>query len=115
MRPSLRLERIRSPSPNVDLILGSNSPAGKAGLAPPAGHPPVPIGFGPADRPAAGPGEPDELGWQRGGELGLAGRVHRVDPLHFRLAELAGAVALVERLEHAALACRAVLDIGVAR
>src|SRR2546422_10480789 len=111
MRPSFRCARIRAPLPSCDFILGSNSLASKTGLAGAAGPP----AFRFADRPAARPGKFHEWWRQRRRQLGFRRVVDRINPLHLGLAELARAVALVQRIEHAALARRAVLDVGVAR
>src|SRR5690349_769134 len=111
MRPSLRLVRIPGSPPLGTIILRSNARSGKAGLAGPAGPP---TGAGP-HRPATRPAHLDQLARQRRRELALGRVIHRVDPLDLGLAELARAVTLVERIEHAALAHRAILDVGIAR
>src|SRR5436190_6082795 len=110
MRPSLRCARMK-PSPECDFILASNPGPGKTRLADTAGPPAVRL----AHRPAARPGHFQELARQRCGELGLGRAIDRIDPFDPRLAELARAVALVERLEYAPLARRAILDVGVPR
>src|SRR5215472_4376736 len=111
MRPSLRCARIRALSSSGAFILGSNSLPGKAGFARSAGSKRACL----AHRTTARPGELHQLARQTRGELRLSGVVHGVDPLYLGLTELARAVALVKRVEHAALARRAILDVGVAR
>src|SRR5436305_5699460 len=111
MRPSFRCARIRPSPPLGANIVRSNALPGKAGLAGAAG-PQAAVAF--AHRPTARPGELDQLARQARREVGLARRVHRIDPLHLGFAELARAIALVQRVEYAALARRAVLDVGVA-
>src|SRR3954466_2893457 len=110
MRPSLRCARMK-PSPQCDFILASNPGPGKTRLAGTAGPPAVRL----AHWPAARPGHVQQLARQRFGELGLGRAIDRVDPFDARLAELARAVALVERLENAPLARRGILDGGAAR
>src|SRR3954471_12293921 len=104
MRPSLRCARMK-PSPQCDFILASNPGPGKTRLAGTAGPPAVRL----AHRPAARPRHFHQLPWQRFGELALGRAIDRIDPFDARLAELARAIALVERLEHAPLARRAIL------
>src|SRR5882757_2108507 len=98
MRPSFRLLLMAPPSPRfsgrllaynglLSQILGRNAVPGKAGLAAPAGVPAARAGH----RPAARPGERRELRRQHGGDLGLRGFVHRIEPFDLRLAELARA------------------------
>src|SRR5256885_5455770 len=110
MRPSLRCARM-NPPPESELILGSNSGPGKARLADAASARLARL----AHRTPARPGQCHEVRRQRLGELALARVVDRIKPLDARLAQLARPVTLVERVEHAALTRRAVLDIGVAR
>src|SRR5574338_715860 len=106
MRPSLRCARMRPPP-----LRARNCLPGEAGLASPAG----PVAFAHRNRAPARPGEPDELPRQARGQLGLAAAVDRVHPFDERLAELARPVARIHLVEDAALARRAVLDVGVAR
>src|ERR671930_1614747 len=111
MRPSLRcVARMNSP-PRCDLILGSNSGPGKAGLARAARAPAVAV----APRPAARPRHIQQLARQRVGELALRRVVNGINPFDLRLAELARAIALIKGVEHAALARRSILDIRIAR
>src|SRR5688572_27456049 len=106
MRPSLRLYLMAPPSGYEARFW-----AGVAGLASPAGDPPVPG----ADRPATGPCQVQELRREPAGELGLGGVIDRKDPADLGLTQLARPVAGVHLLENVLLARRAVDDVGIGR
>src|SRR5919106_1310970 len=106
MRPSLRLYLMAPPSGYEARFW-----AGVAGLASPAGHPPVSR----AHWTTTGPCQVQQLRGQLARQVGLGDVIDRKYPPHLRLAQLARTVAGVHLLEHALLARRAIDDVGVAR
>src|SRR5687767_11274765 len=113
MRPSPRLVLMTPPPPLGALILGRLG-GGAQALAQLAGFT-VKTRPKAIQRPATGPGQVEQPGWERCSNFGFRQVVDGVNPLDARLAQLARAVALVHRVEYPPLPRAAVLDVGVRR
>src|SRR3990170_7273561 len=111
MRPSPRVVLMTPPPPLGDLILGRLGGTAQA-LTRLAGFT-VKTGPRAIHRPATGPGQFDQPGWERCSNFNLRQAVDGINPLDARLAQLARAIALVHRVERPPLARAAVLDVGV--